>query len=173
MITPTSGPTMTPRSGLVLLSVAAGGGLEAVEGVVEVWVVVIGALGEVIVRVTVVDDVITLGIEVVGGSETLESVVDGIEEEAVELVETVGSIDVLGATTDEAVRLVNLERVVDTDTILMDGEGEGRFTVVEGEVVEDEGAACCTVLEAGGSGGVEETSVGAVIFVSLNRTSAM
>lgn len=99
--------------------------------------------------------------------------VDGIEKEVVELVKTVGSADVLGATTGDAIRLVNPDGVEDTDSTLTDGEGEGGLTVEEGEGVEDEDTACCTVLEGGGSGGVEETAVGTVIVVSLNRTSAM
>ena len=57
-----------------------------------------------------------------------------------------------------------------TNELLEAGGSEG---VEKGEVVKDKDATCCTVLEAGGSGGVEETAVGAVIVVSLNRTSAM
>ena len=52
-------------------------------------------------------------------------------------------------------------------------EAGGSGSVEKGEGVEDEDDTCCTVLKASGSRGVEETSVGTVIVVSLNRTSAM
>ena len=59
---------------------------------------------------------------------------------------------------------------VGTDKLLVASSSED---VEEGEGMEGVDAACCTVLEGGGSGGVEETAVGTVIVVSLNRTSAM
>ena len=59
--------------------------------------------------------------------------------------------------------------IIDSEVLEAGGSG----SVEEGEGVDNEGTACSAVLEAGGSGGVEETSVETVIVVSLNRTSAM
>ena len=68
---------------------------------------------------------------------------------------------------------------IDVTTVTVDAvtnelmETGGSEDVEKGEGVEGVDAACSTVLEAGGSGCVEETAVGAVIVLSLNRTSAM